>query len=178
MNILNKTKTYLAGPMEFSNGRKWREDATESLRTIGVQVFNPYLKPFLNSVEEDESTHEKLYFEISLGNEDSVYRHMQQIRRFDLNCVDKSDFLIFYINKEIPTFGTMEELTIAVKCKKPIFIFVEGGRQNCPLWIRGMIPPKYIYSSLEEILDIIKKIDSGEKEIDNERWRLLIHELR
>ena len=47
-----------------------------------------------------------------------------------------------------------------------------------PLWIMGMLPHKYIYNNVTEIVDKLKNIDSGKKAIDNERWRLLKKELR
>ena len=55
---------------------------------------------------------------------------------------------------------------------------MEGGKKNTPLWIMGMIPHHYIYDSVSEIVDMIKNIDSGNKEIDSDRWRLLRKELR
>ena len=36
-----------------------------------------------------------------------------------------------------------------------------------------MFPHKYIYDSVDDIMDMIVKIDNGEKEIDSDRWRLL-----
>ena len=40
-----------------------------------------------------------------------------------------------------------------------------------------MIPHNYIYDSVE-IMEMIKQIDSGEKKIDSDRWRLLRKDLR
>ena len=57
--------------------------------------------------------------------------------------------------------------------KKPVFVSMEGGKSNTPLWMLGMFPHKYIYSSIDEITDMLYAIDSGEKEIDSDRWRLL-----
>ncbi len=62
--------------------------------------------------------------------------------------------------------------------EKPIFLSIEGGKKKTPLWILGQIPHNYIYDSVEDIVDMVKKIDSGEKEVDSERWRLLREELR
>ena len=69
-------------------------------------------------------------------------------------------------------------LVTAVRMKKPIFISMEGGKVKTPLWIMGMIPHNYIYDSIEEIMEMIKQIDSGEKKIDSDRWRLLRRDLR
>ena len=35
-----------------------------------------------------------------------------------------------------------------------------------------------LYDSIEEVVDMIKQINSGEKNIDSDRWRLLKKELR
>ena len=40
-NLLDKTKTYLVGHMQYVNGRDWRDDASKRLSKIGVTVFNP-----------------------------------------------------------------------------------------------------------------------------------------
>jgi hypothetical protein len=92
--------------------------------------------------------------------------------------VDRSDFIIAYINPKTPTFGTMEELVTAVKMKRPTFIAIAGSKKKTPLWLLGMFPHKYIYDSMDDILDMVIKIDSGEKEIDSDRWRLLKKEFR
>ena len=41
-----------------------------------------------------------------------------------------------------------------------------------------MFPHKYIYNTVEEIVDMLYAIDNGEKEIDSDRWRLLRKEFR
>ena len=62
--------------------------------------------------------------------------------------------------------------------KKPIFVSMEGGKAKTPLWMTAMFPHKYIYDSVEEIIEMVEAIDSGEKEIDSDRWRLLKPEYR
>lgn len=178
MKILQNTRTYLAGPMQYQNGRHWREEITPKLWNMGITVFDPYHKPFLNGYEENEQTQEELLSLLKEEKFDEVEEKMRLIRNFDLRCVDLVDFLIFYINPKTPTFGTMEELSTAVKQLKPTFIFVEGGKINTPLWICGMVPMKYIYNDISEILSMLQKIDSGEKKIDNKRWKLLKPEYR
>ena len=42
----------------------------------------------------------------------------------------------------------------------------------------GMLPHNYIYDSIEEVVDMVKQIDSGAKKIDSDRWRLLKKEIR
>ena len=57
--------------------------------------------------------------------------------------------------------------------KKPIFFCVEGGIDKLPLWMFGVLPHKYVYGSIYDAIDVLKKIDNGEKELDSDRWRLL-----
>ena len=92
--------------------------------------------------------------------------------------VDRCDFIICYINPNVGTFGTMEELTTAVRMKRPIFLVVEGGKKKTPLWIFGMLPHKYIYDSFEDVKKVLTSIDTGAKVLDSDRWRLFKPELR
>jgi hypothetical protein len=50
----------------------------------------------------------------------------------DLRVVDIVDFLIVYVNTDAYTVGTWEEFFWANRAKKPLFVVVEGGKQNCP----------------------------------------------
>lgn len=178
MGLLNKTKTYLIGHMEYINGQAWREYATTQLNSIGVICYNPYCKPFLENLEEGDDTRAELHKEIQLGNYDKVNGVMRKIRSYDLNLVDRSDYIIAHIQPEIASWGTAEELTTANRSKKPIFCSISGGKKKTPLWLLGMLPHKYFYDSIEEIIEMLKKIDSGNVKADSNRWRLLQENLR
>lgn len=154
------------------DGRGWREEMTEFLIKMGITVLDPYKKPFINAPEEDEQTHQRMAKLMENGDYAEVAKHFKKVRAFDLSMVDRSDFIICYIDPNIPSFGTMEELSSAVLKKRPCFIIVEGGIKKTPLWIMGMLPTHYIYNSFDEVKDILLKINSGEKEIDSDRWRL------
>ena len=54
-NILEKTRTYLVGHMQYASGRDWREYVENELEKLNITVFNPYKKPFVKDVEEDEN---------------------------------------------------------------------------------------------------------------------------
>lgn len=178
MKILNKTKTYLIGPMQYGDGRSWREDISSFLKTIGVIVFDPYKKPFINSPSEDEETHQRMYKLMQINEYDEVAEHFKAVRSFDLSMVDRADFIICYLNPKVPTYGTVEELVTAVRMKRPVFVVVEGGKKNTPLWVMGMLPHKYIYDSFDEIKQVLTNINNGLKSIDSDRWRLFEQELR
>ena len=178
MSVLKKTRTYLIGPMEYADGRGWRDDMTEFLDGMNVTVFDPYKKPFYNAPKEDDYTRGIITQKMNDGNYDDVAEHFKQVRAFDLSMVDRSDFIICYLNPAVPTFGTMEELVTAVKMKRPTFIVVEGGKKYTPLWVMGMLPHKYIYSNFTELKEVLRDINSGKKSIDNMKWRLFKPELR
>lgn len=176
MGLLNKTKFYLAGAMENDrNGNNWRLETQDELSKLGILCFNPYSKVFVDSekLEEGEEAHKLFKSWMKEGRLDLVAERMKPIRNFDLNCVDRSDAILCKISPNIPTWGTVEELSLAVSIRRPVFIFIEGGRELAPLWLVAMVNPKYIYNSLGEILNKIKDIDSGREPINNDKWRLL-----
>jgi hypothetical protein len=178
MNTLNKTRTYLVGHMQYASGRDWREYVEEELNPLNITIFNPYKKPFVKDVDEDEETRKKIALNMKDGHYSDVANRMKQIRSYDLNLVDRSDFIIAHLLPEVASWGSAEEIVTAVRMKKPIFISMEGGKNKTPLWMMGMLPHHYIYDTIEDVISMIKKIDSGEKDIDSDRWRLLKEELR
>ena len=178
MNYLENTRTYLVGHMQYASGRNWREDVTEELTPLNIKIFNPYDKPFVKDVDEGEDTRLSLAHCQKHGYFNDVAERMKLVRSYDLNLVDRSDFIIAHLLPDVASWGSAEELVTAVRMKKPIFISMEGGKHKTPLWMMGMLPHRYIYDSIEEVVSMIKQIDSGDKKIDSDRWRLLRKELR
>lgn len=177
-NILEKTRTYLVGHMQYASGRDWRKYVEDELEKLNIVTFNPYRKPFVKDVEEDEGARQKMADDMASEYYNDVTERMRVVRNYDLNLVDRSDFIIAHILPEVASWGSAEELVTAVRAKKPVFISMEGGKQKTPLWIMGMLPHHYIYNSIEEVLDMIHQINDGKKAIDSDRWRLLRKELR
>ena len=178
MNLLDKTKTYLVGHMQYLSGRNWREEIADKLKDLGITSFDPYKKPFIKDVEEDEATRQEMDVWMKTKQYDRVTERMKTIRAYDLNLVDRSDFIIAHLVPDVASWGSAEEIVTAVRMKKPVFVSMEGGKCKTPLWMLGMFPHKYIYNSLDEIIEMLYAIDSGSKEIDSDRWRLLRKEFR
>jgi nucleoside 2-deoxyribosyltransferase len=177
-NLLAKTSTYLVGHMQYVEGRDWREQVEAELEPLGIKLFNPYKKPFVKDVDEDEDVREFIDRQMRKGYYSDVSERMKQVRSYDLNLVDRSDFIIAHLVPEVASWGSAEELVSAARMKKPVFVSMEGGKQKTPLWIMGMIPHHYVYDSVEEIIEMIKEIDKGNKPIDSDRWRLLKKKFR
>jgi hypothetical protein len=177
-NLLYRTKCYLVGHMQYVSGRNWREDVTERLEPLSVTCFDPYKKPFIKDVEEDEASRQEMETWMKTKQYDRVTDRMKTVRAYDLNLVDRSDFIIAHLVPEVASWGSAEEITLAVREKKPVFISMDGGKAKTPLWMLGMLPHKYIYNSVDEIVDMLYAIDGGSKPIDSDRWRLLRKEFR
>jgi len=164
--------------MQYLSGREWRADATSKLSPLEITCFNPYEKPFVKDVEEDEETRDQMETWMKTKQYDRVTDRMKTVRAYDLNLVDRSDFIIAHLVPDVASWGSAEEIVTAVRMKKPVFVSMEGGKGKTPLWMLGMFPHKYIYNSVDEIIDMLYAIDSGEKEIDSDRWRLLQKQFR
>ena len=178
MGLLNKTRTYLVGHMQYANGRGWREEVTPSLIEMGITVFDPYHKPFIDDVIEDEEARLHLADWMKSEEYDRVSERMRRVRNFDLRICDLSDFIIAHINPSVASWGSAEEIVTCCRANKPVFISVEGGKSKTPLWIMGMFPHKYIYNNVQEVIKMLKRIDNEEKIIDSDRWKLLKPEYR
>ena len=177
-NLLYKTRTYLVGHMQYLSGRDWRKEITDKLEPLNVMCFNPYEKPFMKDVEEDEASREEMETWMRTKQYDRASERMKMVRAYDLNLVDRSDFIIAHLVPDVASWGSAEEIVTAVREKKPVFVSMEGGKSKTPLWMLGMLPHKYIYNSLDEIVDMLYAIDNGSKPIDSDRWRLLRKEFR
>lgn len=164
--------------MQYLNGSNWRDEVTKELSKLNIICFNPYEKPFVKDIKEDEPARKSMDTWVKTKQYDKVAEKMKVIRSYDLNLVDRSDFIIAHLVPDVASWGSAEEIVTAVRMKKPIFISMEGGKTKTPLWVFGMIPHKYIYNSILEILDTIKAIDSGDIEMDSDRWRLLRNDFR
>ena len=176
--ILYKTRCYLSGAMEYSNGQGWRNHVKDTLKGTGIIFFDPYDKPFITSVPEDEKVRRELSVSRESGDFNHLNGYMREVRSDDLRLCDIADFAIVSVSPAIPSWGTAEELTTLNRMKKPIFLCVEGGKKKCPLWIFGMLKESYIYNDLDEVITMINKINDREVATDSSKWRLLKPELR
>jgi hypothetical protein len=177
--LLEKTNVLIIGPMEedLETGAKTRAYAKESLAKLNINVWDHYSRPFLNEFSEDEKSHQKM-IDLRENEEFEKLSDLRNIRRQDLALVDTADIIICVFDKKTFSVGTFNELFLADFLRKPIFFVWGEGKKKCPFWIFWTIPHNYIYNSLDEALETIKKINNGEKKIDSKRWRLKKYEYR
>lgn len=178
MNTLKNTRVYLAGNLEHSDDPDgWREAVRRELSLLSIKVLDPTKKVFEGQVLETAEDREHLKYLRGNGYLQAVRDYMVSVVQKDLRQIDLSDFVIFNIEVDKPTFGTIHELIVSVQQKKPIFVAV-GDVKKTPLWLLGIIKPQYFYNNVGEILVKLKSIDSGQTKIDSDGWRLLVSDLR
>lgn len=180
-NFLFKTKCYLPGGMQYAEkAKEWRQTVKDRLSPRGITFFDPYHKPFIHDVSENESSREEMLHWMETEQYDLVVKRMKTVRGFDLRLVDLSDWFICLITPKLASWGTAEELSVIVRERKPVFLVIDdpGGKKKTPLWIMSMVDPKYIYNTLEEAMETIEAIDDGIIKCNSNKWRLLIPELR
>lgn len=179
-NLLKKTKAYLIGSMEFLDGRGWREIVKDQLKDRNITFFDPYYKPFIHDVPEDDNSRTEMLHWRETEQYDLISQRMKQVRGFDLRLCDLSDWFIAVINPRIASWGSAEEITTLIKEKKPLFLIIDDplGKRACPLWLFGVLPHKYIYSTLDDAIETIKAIDDGIIKMSSDRFKLLKPEFR
>lgn len=121
-NLLKKTRCYLPGSMQYvKDGRSWREMIKKELEGRNITFFDPYYKPFIHDIPEDENSRTEMLHWMETEQYDIVTQRMKQIRGYDLRLVDLSDWFICVISPSLASWGTAEELSIIVREQKPVF---------------------------------------------------------
>jgi hypothetical protein len=171
MNRLKNQRVYLAGAMDrvLDRGVSWRKHITPFLQYLGLEVFNPVIKPS-NIGLEDSQTH---IIKANLKKQhkfDELANMMKIIRAVDLRLVDISDFMIVNLDLDIHPCGTLEEIFWANRQKKPIIIHMEQGKENAPDWLFGTIPHQMIFSKWDEVFEYLTHINSDRDIETYKRW--------
>ena len=106
------------------------------------------------------------------GNAESekYVRTQKFIRHVCMRFVNSCDFVFCYL-PNAKTFGSTEELTIAVNTKKPIiFVFPDDVPS---LWIYDMATNKEVFTNTKSALDFIHEINDGKVTLDLLQWIFL-----
>jgi len=177
-NVLKDVRCYLIGHMQYVNGESWRDRVKSELLHTGIKFYDPYHKPFVHDIPEDQSSRNEMLKWMETEQYDLVQQRMWAVRGYDLRLCDICDFFIANLVPEVASWGSAEEIITVIRQKKPLFLSIEGGKKKCPLWLMGALPHKYIYNSIDEIIETINHIDKGIIRLTSDRWKLLKPELR
>jgi len=96
-NLLYRCRSYLVGHMQYANGESWRLKIAEAYEKMGIIVFDPYKKPFVEKIQEGEDTKAELQRLMEEEKYEEVRGIMRPVRSYDLNLVDRSDFITAHI---------------------------------------------------------------------------------
>lgn len=178
MNLLKRARVYCAGNLEYtSDSKNWRQSIKDTLGPRGVSILSPIEPMFVGQQGETPEFRASLLDARANLEFDKVEEFMKGVIERDLRMIDIADFCIFNIETEKPTFGTLHELVVATQQQKPVFVTVTD-LSKCPLWIIGLVKRKHLYASIDEIIDTVIKIDSGDIVMNSKKWKLLNPELR
>ena len=135
-------------------------------------VFDPIKKPGAIGLENEE-TH-KVKQTLKLAKKyDQLTEIMKTIRAVDLRLVDISDFLIVHLDIDTHPCGTLEEIFLANRQKKPIIVHIQQGKHNCPDWLFGTIPHELFFDTWDGIISYLYHINTSANIDSLNRWYFL-----
>jgi len=169
MNKLNGQRFYLVGTMDRipDRGTEWRQDITPALQDMGIMTFDPTNKPTSLGNETKETIKEVNDFK-KCGDFDKASEAMKPIRQADLRMVDICDAIIVRLSLEQFPCGTWEEIFMANSQRKPVLLWMVEGKHCVPNWLFGVLPHEFFFSSQENLLNYLYKVNSGRAVSD--RW--------
>ena len=173
-NNFKKMRTYLVGAMDRvkDGGHGWRDDITPELEKMGITVLNPCKKTF-SHIKEDDKTRRKIEHYKQSGQFEKIRKEYGSIRNADLRCVDLSDFIICNIDLNVHMCGSYEEIVTANRQKKPVLVWCKQGKSNVPNWLFFMLPHQEIFSTMNDLLDYLKFVNSCDDKTKMKRWFFL-----
>ncbi len=172
-NVLKNAVCYLSGPMQYApdDGLGWRKKFIELSADIGLKIIDPTNKPNAlgNQCHEEKGKVDRLKKNKSW---DELTEYAKSFVRFDLRACDLADMIVAYLDPNIFTVGTIHEILVAENQQKPIFLILEGGKERASAWLFGILDHRDMFNSVEDCVNHLKKINSGQIPLDN-RWVLI-----
>lgn len=142
-------------------GVEWREDLTPFLQSLGIIVLDPCKKPTKIAYEGKEQR--EIRRELLRNYKfDECAKQMKEIRRVDLRMVDVSDFLIVYWDMDVHICGTLEEVFLANREKKPVLAMCKQGKRGMPHWMFGVLPHNYFFDNWDDIKYYIGNVHNND----------------
>ena len=177
--LLWKTKIYLAGNLEtedYSYAVDWRKDFADKVKEMGIITLSPLEELFINYPKEDKDFQDKLKAARANGEFDYVHEEMVKIRSRDLICIDVSTCIVAVINPDKPSWGTVDEIILATRQNKNVFLVIKDGPRRLPLWLFSYFTKEWVFDNLDQVVDRLKTINEGKIELDPKYWRLFKEE--
>ena len=178
MNKLEGKRYVLSGGIdrESDDGVVWRKYIREECVKRGINIipFDPCDKP--NGLGSEIGV-EKTKVRELINNDKwkEAKEYVKTFRHYDLRAIDWSDFVIVKIDINSHICGSYDEIFLAERELKPIFVIMGEGqtKYDIPTWLISFINEYEIFNNEDECIDYLEKINNGEMLLD-ERWVNLI----
>jgi hypothetical protein len=134
-NILEGTRVYLSGPMDFVGSRViekflgWRSILTPVLKALGITVLDPWNKPTIKGHKnygQEGVVYSKATYEKDFWTNDETRARFEtdfwETVHIDLRMVDLADFIITFVPTNIYSVGTVHEIVTARLQIKPVLM--------------------------------------------------------
>lgn len=164
-NPLKKARCYLGGPIENdSSGLNWRIEPKKVLtERFKVKLFDPFDDPKQQWVPNLEKARQERDYE-------TMAKHARDFVSKDLIMVERSDFIISYLPRGVPTTGTHHEIIFSSDNKKPTLLVCPEGKEFVPLWYYGFIPHTCMFGSWGDLYAYLQEVVDW-KHTENRRWK-------
>jgi hypothetical protein len=174
MNNLNKSLVYLIGPIDNAEdyGIGWRNAITPVLRKYGVGVLNPCDKPTDLYYESENFIKEKQKLKAG-GEFDRLSELMKPIVNYDYHMVDKSTFVICYIDNKVHMCGSYHETALSEVLKRPVLVICKQGKKGIPDWMYGMFDHNGFFDNFDDLDKHLTYINEHPKPEHLKRWKFL-----
>ena len=163
MGYLENKTVYLAGSMLSADddGVGWRNFIRPQLEDFGLNILDPTRKT-TEGCSEVADDKEKFKALAMTGDYKKLQEEFEPVARWDLRSVDKSDFLIVGYDFTIPTFGTIDEITVAAMQRKPIlFHFAKSQLNRFNPWTTVRVQPEHIFNQWAAVMEHLTEVDNG-----------------
>lgn len=174
MGNLKKAIVYLVGPIDNAKdyGVKWRTDLLPVMKKFGIGVLNPCNKPTEFYHEDIDFIEHKRSLKRS-GMFDELTSIMRPIVNYDYHMVDKSTFIVCYIDNEVHMCGSYHETALSEILKRPLLVVCKQGKTGIPDWMYGMFDHNEFFNNFEELESYLEYIDSHKSPEELRRWKFL-----
>ena len=164
MGYLMNARVYLAGAIEHANPNDdWRSIPKSILRNeYKIDLFDPHDDP-------KQQWSPQLRFAKEQEDYETVEDVAKKFVRKDLCIVDRCDFIIAYLPKDVPTTGTVHEIINSNNAKKPTLLVCPQGKKYIPAWYFAFIPHTNMFGSWDALYKYLKEVDNG-KHMSDDRW--------
>ena len=107
-------------------------------------------------------------------NSSATYMETHKILdRFELlypQVSELADLRRAYIDKDIHSCGTYDEIFESLRRRKPTLIVHKGGKSQMSMWLRGKMNHNFVFDTFDELYAYLEALHDGTVEPDYTRW--------